>query len=142
MNIVTIGGERFRLRTMRHDLPYLAGNVEPWPLAGAATEEARELAPPVRAFFRQYVSLLAQAQGHKIDIEEVPKEPRTLALLIAIAMQVPMPQKQRLLDQPNVGRMLRAELALMRREQLLLDHIIQTQNDQWEGGSSGLLAKN
>jgi hypothetical protein len=30
----------------------------------------------------------------------------------------------------------------MRREQLLLDHIIQTQSSQWEGGYSGYLAKN
>jgi hypothetical protein len=38
--------------------------------------------------------------------------------------------------------MLRAERAIMRREQLLLSHILRTQTEQWEGGYSGYLAKN
>jgi hypothetical protein len=46
-----------------------------------------------------------------------------------------------LLTRPTVRHMLRAERAIMRREQLLLNHIIQTQADQWEGGYSGYLAK-
>jgi Lon protease-like protein len=142
MSIIAIGGERFRLRAIHQGLPYLVGDTEPWPLAGAATERARELVGPVRALFRQYLSLLAQAQGHKIDVEEVPSEPRLLALLIGIALQLPMPQKQRLLDQPTVARMLWAERAIMRREQLLLSHIIHTQTEQWEGGFSGYLARN
>ena len=33
MNIITIGLERFRLRTLRRERPYLVGNAEPWPLA-------------------------------------------------------------------------------------------------------------
>jgi Lon protease-like protein len=142
MSIIAIGGERFRLRAIYQDLPYMVGDAEPWPLTGAATERARELVGPVRALFQQYLSLLAQAQGHKIEIEEIPNEPRMLALLIGIALQLPMPQKQRLLDQPTVAHMLWAERAIMRREQLLLGHIIRTQTDQWEGGYSGYLARN
>ena len=142
MSIIASGGERFRLRAIRQGLPYLVGDTEPWPLTGAASERARELVGPVRALFRQYLSLLAQAEGHKIDIEEVPSEPRMLALLIGIALQLPMPQKQRLLAQPTVARMLWAERAIMRRAQLLLSHIINTQAEQWEGGFSGYLAKN
>jgi hypothetical protein len=64
-----------------------------------------------------------------------------LALLTGIALQLPMPHKQRLLDQPTVAHMLWAERTIMRREQLLLGHIIRTQTDQWEGGYSGYLAK-
>jgi Lon protease-like protein len=142
MNIVTIGSERFRLRGLRHDQPFLMGNAEPWPLAGATTEQARDQVGPVRALFRQYLSLLAQAEGHKMEIEEVPTDPRTLALLIAITLQLPMHQKQRLLAQPTIPQILLWERAIMRREQLLLDHIIQTQTRQWEGGYSGYLAKN
>ena len=140
-NIITIGGERFRLQTLRHDLPYLLGSAEPWPLTGAESDRAQRQVEPVQALFRQYLSLLAQAQGHRIDVE-VPGEPRLLALVVAIAMQLPMPQKQQLLTRPTVADMLWAERALMRREQLILNQIIQTQTDQWEGGFSGYLAKN
>ncbi len=142
MSIITIGDERFRLHAVRHDRPYLSGRAEPWPLVGAETERAQEQVESVRALFRQYLSLLTQAQGDKIELEEVPAEPRLLALVIAIALQLPMPQKQRLLAQPTVAHMLWAERVMMRREQLILNHIIQTQTEQWEGGFSGYLAKN
>jgi hypothetical protein len=142
MNIITIGHERFRLQGVAHEQPYLTGDAEPWPLTGGTERGARAQVGPMRALLRQYLSLLVQAQGHSIKIEELPEEPRTLALLIAITLQVPMPEKQRLLAQPDVLRMLSAERAILNREQLLLDHIVQTQSDQWEGGHSGYLSKN
>ncbi|MGD8624585.1 MAG: LON peptidase substrate-binding domain-containing protein [Anaerolineae bacterium] len=142
MNIVTIGSDRFRLRGLRHDQPYLVGDAEPWPLTGAGTERVEAQVGPMRALLHQYLTLLAQAEGHKINIEEIPNDPRALALLVAITLQLPMPQKQRLLEQPTVLEMLLAERAILRREQLILNGIIQTQQDQWEGGYSGYLAKN
>jgi Lon protease-like protein len=142
MNIVTIGGERFRLKRLSFDEPYLVGDAEPWPLAGSSTERAAKQVEPMRALLRLYLSLLAQAEGHKIKIEDIPTEPRALALLIAIALQLPMIQKQRLLSQPTVLNMLLAERAILRREQLILNYIIQTQKEQWEGGFSGYLARN
>ncbi len=142
MNVITIGSDRFRLRSLRYDQPYLVGDAEPWPLLGGGTEQARDQVGPMRALLHQYLSLLVQAQGHKIEIEEVPTEPRTLALVIAISLQLPMPQKQRLLNQPTVPHMLFAERAILKREQLLLNYIILTQTKQWEGGHSGYLARN
>jgi Lon protease-like protein len=142
MDIVTIGHERFRLQAVRYDQPYLVGDAEPWPLTGETAEQVQDLVPPMRALFRQYLSMLAQAQGHKIEIEEVPVDPRALALLVAVTLQLPMPQKQHLLTKPTVPRLLLAEWTILQREQLLLNHIIQTQTQQWEGGYSGYLAKN
>jgi Lon protease-like protein len=142
MNLVAIGSERFRLRAVRYDRPYLVGTAEPWPLTDAASEETLRLVEPVRALLRQYLGLLVQAQGHKISVDEVPTEPRTLALLIAIVLQLPMSRKQHLLAQPTVHDMLQEEQAMMRREQLILDYINRTQQEQWEGGSSGYLARN
>ena len=142
MNIVTIGHERFRLRSVRRDLPYLVGQAEAWPLTGSLSEEAQEQVGPVRALFDHYLSLLVQAQGHRINIEEVPNDPQMVALLVAIALQLPLPLKQRLLAQPTIARMLRAERIIMQREQLILDYMVRTQTDQWEGGYSGYLARN
>jgi Lon protease-like protein len=142
LNIVTIGHERFRLQSIRYDQPYLVGDAEPWPLRGDTGRKAKEQVGPIRALFRQYLSLLVQAQGDRIEIEEIPDQPRQLALLIAISLQLPMVQKQQLLVQPTVARLLLAERAVMNREQLLLDYVIRTQQDQWEGGFSGLLARN
>jgi Lon protease-like protein len=142
MNIVTVGKDRFRLRSVHRDLPYLAGEAEPWPLRDAVSEEAWQEAEPMRADLRRYLRLLSQAQGHKIEIEEIPDDPSTLALLVAVVLQVPIPQKQWLLGQPTVPHIFAAERALLQREELILDYIIETQEGQWEGGFSGYLAQN
>jgi uncharacterized protein len=142
MNIVSLGSERFRLRRLHYGQPYLVADAEPWPLSPGDQVQAGRQVEPMRALVRQYFTLLSLAQGHKIEVEEVPDEPRALALLIAVVLQVPMPQKQELLDRPSVSELLVAERAILRREQLLLSQIIETQQDQWEGGYSGYLAKN
>jgi len=141
-NLVTIGSERFRLLSIRDDLPYLVGSAEPWPLSGGAVEPAKRRAKSILASFEQYLDLLIKAQGHRMEIEQIPEEPRALALLVAIALQVPPAQKQNLLCQPSVADLLRAEQVMLRRERLLLEYIGGTQTGQWEGGYSGYLAKN
>ncbi len=142
MNIVGLGNERFRLHKLYYDQPYLVADAEPWPLLVGNEALAQRQVEPMRALVRQYFTLLALAEGHKIDVEEVPDEPRALALLIAVVLQLPMSHKQELLSQPSVAAMLLAERAILRREQLLLNQIIQTQQEQWEGGYSGYLARN
>jgi Lon protease-like protein len=142
MNLVTIGSERFRLLSVRNDGAYLVGTAQPWPLDSGSELEAQGQVEPVRTLFRQYLSMLDKAQGHKISIKEVPDDPQALAVLVAIALQVPKPEKQRLLEQATIAGMLAAEQVIIKREQLLLDLIIRTQQEQWEGGFSGFLAKN
>jgi Lon protease-like protein len=142
MNIATVGSERFHLLSVRHDLPYLVGKAEPWPLTGTETAQAWKRAEAVRTLFQEYRSLLAQVQGTEIEIEELPTDPQALALLVAIALQVPMDQKQNLLTQPTVVEILQAERVAMQRELLLLDYILRTQTEQWEGGHSGYLSRN
>jgi Lon protease-like protein len=140
-DIVTIGLERFRLHAIHHHEPYLVGEAEPWPLGDADSSDAQEQVPQLQALFRHYLDQLIQAQGHRIDIEEMPGDPWSLALLVAMSLQLPLVQKQYLLTRATVLHLLQAERAIMRREQLLLNYIIQTQADQWEGGYSGYLAK-
>jgi len=142
MKMVTIGGDRFRLHAFRHGLPYLVGQAEPWPLTGGDPEQAQKIVAPVRAPLAEYVGLIAQAQGIEVKIEDTLSDPASLALLVAVTLKLPMPQKQELLTQPTVADMLAAERTLLHREKLLLDHIIQTQTEQWERGFSGFLAKN
>jgi Lon protease-like protein len=142
MNIATIGAQRFRLLGVRRELPYLVGSAVPWPLEGEDEDLARDQAVPMRVIFRQYLDLLAQTTGDQIEIEEIPTEPRALALVVAAALQVPMAQKQNLLSQPTVAELLISEQKIMRQERSLLKYILRTQSDQWEGGYSGHLAKN
>jgi len=142
LNLVAIGAERFRLQSVRRDQPYLVGSAEPWPLAGAEAEQAQELAPPVLALFKRYTALLAEAQGEKLQVDEMPDDAHTLALLVAIALQVPLAQKQQLLQQPAIADLLAAQRKILRRENALLAMIARTQQQQSETGYSGHLAIN
>ena len=142
MNIATVGSERFHLVDVRHELPYLVGKAEPWPLTGTETAQAGKKAKSVRIQFQEYRSLLARVEGTEIKIEDLPTDPRALALLVAIALQLPADQKQNLLAQPTVVEFLHAEQVAMRREHLLLEYILRTQTEQWEGGHSGFLSRN
>jgi Lon protease-like protein len=141
-DVVSVGIERFRLHAIRHHEPYLVGDAEPWPLEDDDSTQAERQAPQVQALFRHYLDQLIQAQGHRIEIDEMPADPLTLALLVAMSLQLPLVQKQYLLTRHTLPDLFQAERAIMRREQLLLNHIIQTQADQWEGGYSGYLARN
>jgi Lon protease-like protein len=141
-NLVTIGSERFRLLATCDGLPYLVGRAEPWPLSGGTVELAQQRAKSILASFEQYLNLLVKAQSHRMEIEQILEEPRALALLVAIALQVPLTQKQYLLCRPSVADLLRSEQVMLRRERLLLEYISGTQTEQWEGGYSGYLAKN
>ena len=138
-NLITIGSERFRLRAVRDDQPYLIGTAEPWPLSGTAPQEWVRSA---LASFEHYLGLLNEVEGHKMEIEQIPDEPRALALLLAIALQVPWPEKQSLLCRPSVADLLQAERSILKRERLILGYISRTQSEQREGGQSGYLAEN
>lgn len=141
-NLVTIGDERFRLRQVRHDHPYLVGSAEPWPFESSPKGVEERLVPAVRARFDRYLSLLASAEGHQLNIDSIPDDARGLAMLVAVAAQVPMEDKQRLLCRPSIGDVLRAEQRLLQREELILDYVRRTQAGQQGMGYSGWLAAN
>ena len=116
MNIVTIGQERFQLRS--YDVtskPYLVGRVSPWPWSDDAPPEAG-LKQAVRRRVEQYVGLLSQASETDISLDSIPQNPSELAALAAVVLQIPPEQKQALLETPSVDELLR-ELDQMLREE-------------------------
>ena len=116
MNIVTIGQERFQLRS--YDVtskPYLVGHVSPWPWSDYAPPEA-ELKQAVRRRVEQYVGLLSQASETDISLDSIPQNPSELAALAAVVLQIPPEQKQTLLETPSVDELLRELDQLLREE--------------------------
>ena len=116
MNIVTIGQERFQLRS--YDVtgkPYLVGRVSPWPWSDYAPPEAG-LKKAVRRRVEQYVGLLSQASETDISLDSIPQNPSELAALAAVVLQIPPEQKQTLLETPSVDELLRELDQLLREE--------------------------
>jgi Lon protease-like protein len=123
MNIQTVGYKRFRIERFVQEKPFLVGMVADFPLEDAddpaASELSDKLRPALSAFFRK----LAEASDLKLP-DELPDDPVALAYLIAITLPLPVGDRQTLLAAPSLIDVLRAEAALLRREMMLLDHML------------------
>lgn len=119
-DIVTYGGQRFRLHEIDGTLPYLRGAVTPLDEPVGADAEAAALGRAVRGVFPAYLGMLASARGGNAEVPELPTDPTVLSYLVAAALAVDLHDRQRLLAAPDAVARLRAELALLRRERALL----------------------
>lgn len=119
--LLTVGTERFRLHGVRHDRPYLRGEVEM--LAEISGEGADDRAPVVLAAYRTYLDVLGQTRGARIDLPDLPPDAAMLSWLVAATVLVDVPVRQRLLEAPTVAARLTAEAELLRQETALLTAI-------------------
>ncbi|NLE77559.1 MAG: hypothetical protein GX605_12520 [Chloroflexi bacterium] len=129
MNILAVGRSRFRLLAVFGDKPYLVGRVRAFPMSVRQALRAEALERRVREHFGAYAATLHEATGLELEMAEWPEGTAAAAVLAAIALQVPLGDKQRLLAQPTVDDILAAEIALFRREQVVLQHMAAMMSD-------------
>ena len=127
MDIVVVGTRRFRINKLNHDRPYLTGNVSHYSLINGDTRLAIEQAQKVRPKIMRYVELLTQATGVQLQLDHLPEDPTSLAILTAIALQIRPEDKQRILALAGVPQMLDMANYLLANELQLLQHMIDTQ---------------
>jgi Lon protease-like protein len=145
MNIITVGLERFRIRRLIHDQPYLRGEVETLPMAEMEiTETVTELAGLVRNRVQRYIELIAEAAGLKIELEQMPSAPQQIGYLAAITMQIDNKEKQELLTSQSPGAILARAMHFLNRENALLTWMAATKEwpEQVQFGPSGTLLPN
>jgi Lon protease-like protein len=116
MNLVCVGGERFRILELRHDQPYLSALVEP--LAELPEETPLELAEQVRAALDRFRANLADRPGLRL-----PGDPTALSFALAGAIPLPHDQAQALLAETSTSARLRALLEILEREARLRDRV-------------------
>lgn len=121
-DLVAVGHRRFRvLRIDPADTPYLVADVEYLPDSLGAGDLADRLAPRVLAAFRRYLGLI-RADPDEIA-EQLPSDPTVLSHLVAATANLTVDDRQHLLAQPDTVSRLRAELALLNREEALLRRV-------------------
>jgi Lon protease-like protein len=123
MNIQTVGYKRFRIERFVREKPFLVGMAADFPLEGADDPAAEELSDKLRPALSAFFGKLAAASDVKLP-NDLPVDPVALAYLIAIALPLPVADRQALLTAPSLTDILRAEAALLRREMMLLDHML------------------
>jgi uncharacterized protein len=119
-DIVTVGTQRFRLLALDQSLPYLQGEIEPLTDDAVDADAAAPLVRMVQAAFRAYLDALTREGGAVVKVDELPAEPALLSFIVAAAMVIDLPERQRLLAEPDAVRRLSAQRSLLARETAML----------------------
>lgn len=120
-DLVTIGGERFRLGTVDdRSAPYLQAEAYRLPEEAGPPAEADVLAASVARLYRDYLTALRDRQGLQIEVPELPSEPLGLSHLVAATAPLELADRHELLAAPDGVTRLRAELRLLKRELTML----------------------
>jgi uncharacterized protein len=119
-DIVTVGTQRFRLLALDQSLPYLQGEIEPLTDEAVDAGAAAPLARMVQVAFRAYLDALTEGGGAVVKVDELPAEPTLLSFIVAAAMVIDLPERQRLLAEPDTVRRLSAQRSLLARETAML----------------------
>ncbi|MFF8968034.1 LON peptidase substrate-binding domain-containing protein [Streptomyces sp. NPDC014995] len=117
--VLATGTTRVRLLSVDASGPYLTAELQELPEEPG--DEAGALAEGVLRAFRQYQKRLAGARERSLTTgADLPDEPSVVSYLVAAAMMLDTPSKQRLLQAPDTASRLRDELTLLRAETAIL----------------------
>jgi Lon protease-like protein len=123
MNIEGLGYQRFKIRELRFDRPYLVGLVEDYPLQGTDRPEAVALAAEVSATMRAYLQSLMEAADVHLSLDEIPNEGPGLAFFVGTLLPLSLAEKQSILAAESLLKMFEQEKVLIKRETALLGQI-------------------
>jgi hypothetical protein len=99
----------------------------------------------VRPQVLEYVHVALEGANTNLTLDRLPEDPLTLALLVAIALQVKASRtSRRLLEAAGVPEMMALEGRLLTRELLLLQYMIDTREmcETLNSGPSGYIFPN
>ncbi|WP_020137484.1 LON peptidase substrate-binding domain-containing protein [Streptomyces sp. 351MFTsu5.1] len=120
--VLATGTTRVRLVSVDASGPYLTAELEE--LEETAGDESGPLAEGVLRAFRQYQKRLAGARERSLSSgADLPDEPSVLSYLVAAAMMLDTPTKQRLLQAPDTASRLRDELRILRAETAIIRNL-------------------
>lgn len=112
MNLVCVGGQRFRVVRSLGEQPYPVGEVETLASNDDGPETA-DLADTAAALFGEYYRLFLALSGQWARALGMPGEPGRLADFIASRLAVSLWTKQRLLEELSIGRRLEMEVEII-----------------------------
>lgn len=114
-DIVSVGETRFRLLDVDADAgtPYQTGIVELLPERNGEGDLPQLAGQAIRLFTRY-----REALG--VELSELPDDPQVVSYLVAAAVVLNLPERQKLLEIPTTAARLHAEMDLLRRERAMV----------------------
>lgn len=119
MFISILGQQRFQIKEITQNRPYMAAQVE-------LMEDAEDVGVPptemeaIRKAASEHVTLTLGMRGGWVRESRLPSDPTTLSYFIAGMLQAQLPDKQALLEASTTSKRLESELDLLRRESEVL----------------------
>ena len=134
MNILTIGEERFKIKSLNYDLPYLTAMVEIFPMEEphtiAVARGVRIFEPWIYRYIRTLNSLSDEELHVDIQRLELPEDPLVKLYLAASLLQIPLHEKQDLLESETTAHLLYKLTRLYRREISVINYQKKTTPNQ------------
>ncbi|MEV0095653.1 LON peptidase substrate-binding domain-containing protein [Streptomyces sp. NPDC050738] len=120
--VLATGTTRVKILSVDASGPFLTAEIEE--LEEDAGDGAGALAEGVLRAFRSYQKRLAGARERSLTTgADLPDEPSVVSYLVAAAVVLDVPAKQRLLQAPDTASRLREELKLLRAETAVIRHL-------------------
>ena len=116
MNIIVTGESRFRVLEVQHRHAYLTARAEPLPEEDADPARLEPAFGAVSGLFRSYLRTVSAVAGRPLSALQLPQDPEFLSYAIAMFLQIPLSEKQRLLEMTATEARLRREIELLRQE--------------------------
>lgn len=125
MDMLTMGMVRFRLLKTYDTHPYLSGDIELWEDEMGDTRALPRLAQLAQHAYINYVAQLAELMDEADSPGQIlaPQDPQVLSFTIAANLQIPNPDKQKLLEIETVQERLERELELLELERGFLQRV-------------------
>lgn len=124
MNISAVGQDRFKIKSLSRAEAYLVGDIEFYPLETYEPQKLLGEGLRLRPWIERYLAMLARAGEVQFDASEMPDDPLALAYLGAVLLQIPLDQKQDLLEIKRTADLMKAIRVIFRREVALLEFIL------------------
>ena len=113
LNLICMGGQRFRTVRVVSEDPYLTGEVEILETTATDDPKAKELSDDAGLLFAEYVRLYLAMSNQWARSIEMPGEPDTLADFIGSRLGVNPRTKQRLLEELSARTRLALEVQIL-----------------------------
>ncbi len=134
LNLMCIGGKRFRVLSTSSDQPYLVAEVEELHTVAEEDEEMIDLADTAGGLFAEFLRLYLAMSNQWARSVELPAEPDRLADYIASRLAIDFWTKQDLLEELSARNRLSKEIGLLSDAiQEMAPRVESVRASRWQG---------